>query len=377
MSGQHTISRIVWPKVLPWLRLFEAIRLAIGFRALTLGILAWLLATQGLGLIESWAGPAVPAQEPSVGHGPPEWIISRAEHLMHPYVSVGSELFSFRRSAADWKELGVRVLRLSWLLVVFSLFGGAITRGAALQFAGRGGAGLRRQLRFAALKFPHLILAPLLPFVIVAGVRFGGIAFGAITRLGDFGAGFVSVFWWLPLVAGFGLVLLLGVTAIAWPFMIAVNAAEDSDCFDNFSRAVNFVLSRPLRTALHVVLLIPAAWMTVVPLEILVEESLASAVALTDPGLDENVRTGISAATTDPNAVPADHYRSAHVWARVARTVPAGFAVSLFWSWIAISGLLLRHSVDAIEIDEVYVATEDDAAEIPLVGRAAHPVADH
>ena len=65
-------------------------------------------------------------------------------------------------------------------------------------------------------------------------------------------------------------------------------------------------------------------------------------------------------------------------WIRLVRFVVLGFAFSFFWTSTSAVYLLLRHDVDATELDEIYLEEEDDTTALPPLKKddAGAPVVD-
>ena len=143
------------------------------------------------------------------------------------------------------------ILMLAVALAVWSLFGGAIHRIAALHFGREQKVSIGQALRFSAGKFLSFYFAPLIPLaiILVIGLLFlsgGGLLFG----------------WWgggillgllLPLAIGAGLLiafLLVGLGA-GGSLMYPTIAVESSDSFDAIGRSYSYVYGRPWRAAFY------------------------------------------------------------------------------------------------------------------------------
>lgn len=129
-------------------------------------------------------------------------------------------------------------------LATWAIFGGAITRIAAVQIARNEKIGLMEALRFSVSKFVSFFSAPLIPFAGVALIAIllilGGFLF-LIPWVGDFLA---SVLWFLPLLGGLIMALIL-IGLVGWPLMYATISTEGSDSFDALSRCYAYVFQRP------------------------------------------------------------------------------------------------------------------------------------
>jgi hypothetical protein len=139
---------------------------------------------------------------------------------------------------------------LLYTLAVWGIFGGAITRIAAVQLARREKIGMMDALRYAQKKFTSYFSAPLIPL--------GGVAFLAILlvigslllHIPLFGDLLVGLVFFLPLIAGFIMALLI-IGFIGWPLMYATISAEGTDSFDALSRCYAYVYQKPWHYVLY------------------------------------------------------------------------------------------------------------------------------
>lgn len=132
--------------------------------------------------------------------------------------------------------------------LIWALFGGAMCRMAAVQIARDESIGIVEAFQFAKKSlFGGFFLAPVLPLFVCLLIglimSLGGV-FLRIPWLGDVLGGLL---FFLALIGGFLISLLLiglvGGGSLFWPTI----AVEDSDCFDAVSRSVSYVYGRPLR----------------------------------------------------------------------------------------------------------------------------------
>ena len=133
-----------------------------------------------------------------------------------------------------------------WVLALWGLLGGAVTRSAALEASEAGPAGLRDSLRFAVGKWGWFVAAPLMPLalILLIGVTLaiGGLLYNVMV-LDVIGA----VLTGLALVgAGIGALLLIGLVA-GWGLLHPAVAVEGTDAFDAVPRAYSYVFARPWR----------------------------------------------------------------------------------------------------------------------------------
>lgn len=137
-------------------------------------------------------------------------------------------------------------------LLIWSYFGGAICRIAAVQFAHDEKPSAREALAFARGKFfGGFYLAPCIPlaFIVITMVclALGGMLL-RVPILGDIlgGLGFI-----IALVGGFVITLIMIGMIVGGSLFWPAVAAEGSDAFDAFSRGLAYPLSKPFKAMLY------------------------------------------------------------------------------------------------------------------------------
>ena len=288
------------------------------------------------------------------------------------------------QSGSTWTGIAYAWTRLFWSLAVWSLFGGAIARIAAVEFARDERPSLLAAIKFAGRRFLSLFSAPLLP---MCGVLFvwtlcalGGLA-GRIPTVGPW---IVALFWGLALLAALLLVAVVVATVAGWPLMVAGIATEGSDAFDGFSRSFSYLYGRPWRLvglaacAVLLGLLAVAVFDTVA---VGVAAAAAHTVATgmggehlsgllhgAEPGYFRDLGWFNVRATrgNGPAAIVAGF------WLTVLAMVAVGFAASYFWSAATVVYFLLRKADDGTHLDEVFMGEADEIDNLlPLAGIAA------
>ncbi len=181
------------------------------------------------------------------GDGPLVKIASNWEIVLLPFRDfVGRAAILFRPDAT-LVQLADAITRLLWNLAVWSIFGGAICRIAAVQFARDQQIGIRRALVFSLSRFFGYFSAPLMPLVGVGILWILCVIGGWIGRIpAGIGEGLLGVLWGLELLFGFLMAIVLIGAGLGWPLMFATISVEGTDGFDGLSRAYNYVFERPL-----------------------------------------------------------------------------------------------------------------------------------
>ena len=173
-------------------------------------------------------------------------IINR--FLISPRLGLCSSLRTLASSikSVEWGEYVVLIVLVLGLMIIWSVFAGAITRLAALEFARGEKTGLKDSLSFVMKKFWSYFWSPLTP---VLGVLFFiacNVAGGLLGKIEYAGEIAVAVGFPLAILSGFLIVFLGIVGIIGFILMFPAISSEGSDAFDAISRAYSYVLSRPL-----------------------------------------------------------------------------------------------------------------------------------
>ena len=293
------------------------------------------------------------------------------------------------RANATWSQLAYGLSRLVWALCVWTIFGGAIGRMAAVEFARDQRIGVGTALKFSLWRFLDYFSAPMLPLIAVAAVWGLCAAGGALGRIPVAGEIIVGVLWGVGLMFGFLMALILIGLAAGWPLMFATVSVEATDGFDGLSRAYNYVFERPwlyfwyaLVTMVYGSLVIFCVWMMG---ELIV--FLAGWALTWGMGYEAAARLFADAPRLMASAVPTTGATTTgsltwgtHLvggWLRLMAVLVVGFVHSYFWVSTTIMYFLLRRSVDANDLDEIHFDDEQQPDDLlPLVGTAAVNMAE-
>ena len=131
-------------------------------------------------------------------------------------------------------------------LVVFSITGGAICRGAALRFSRNEIPAITPCLKFSLKKFVSIFCAILAPIIFVA--LFGLVIIllvGLVTNIPWFGEIFLALCFIIILLAGVLMTFVVIWAVAGGNLMFGVIAYENSDAFDAISRTFIYVYSKP------------------------------------------------------------------------------------------------------------------------------------
>lgn len=364
MIDKHiTVDSIRWHRVLPWLHLLRAMQLCCRVRQVLLAMLAMLLLAWGVqSLTPMLFRDAKPDQfvfwklmEHSGPHDDGVPFVSSfwKQSLMwivRPWETVTAPAARLFETGNSWTSVAAAWTNLLWSLLVWAIFGGAITRIAAMRFARDESVSICAALKFSARSWQSYIYGPLLPMLVVGILALVGGSVGWMQRWWGPGTAFLEYLGFLPLLCGLVMALLLGLMTLSWPLMVAAISVEGSDGFDGLSRAFGYVMNRPWYFAFLVwlALLIGAATHWIVQLV----KGLAIHLA------------GWSCGVT----IISDF----GIWRSVAEHAALAVMVSYFWSATTVIYFLLRQSDDGTPLDEVYIPGPPPKPEpLPLVGVAA------
>lgn len=404
------LPEIQYRRLFPWTELFRAFRIALDLRKLAFagaGVLVMLLAwrvvalpfpdgdqaqatgngfasdvksqwpweqrTQG-GLaarLDSLAGATGSGLDPSRGLGRvSQLVLQPFLRLMRPFV----QLFL---SGTEWTWSNFVYWLICGILTVliWAFFGGVITRLAAVQVARDEKIGLREAIRFTCSKYFSFVGGPLFPFAGVLVFLALCLAGGLIARIPWIGDLFAGILWVLPLLAGFVMAIILVGVAVGWPLMFATVSAEGSDSFDALSRSYSYVYQRPWHYGFY--WLVAIIYGTIVTMFVVQFATLLvylSGWAVSWGAGRENVAALFAYAPNlanwhelfgpvsdelTPKLYRTFGARLVAVWLYLLYVLVIGFVYSYFWTASTIIYFLLRRSVDATDLDEVYLEEEE------------------
>lgn len=402
---------------LPWVHLFQAFRLATRWQNLALAMAAVLLLATGrwalsytpfsaysrIGAVTSRTDSVVPRtlwpwEDRFLTHPlPTVQDVSFRAAVESPLRTLGSAvglgpavlspLFDFIDPArmlfqrrTSWSDVADAWLHMLLVVSLGTLIGGAITRRVAVEFAGRGEPGLGETVRFSVREFPFTFGAPVIPLVGIGLLFLMGRVVAWLGRTPGIDETVTAALWGLLLL--FSLVtalIVLGVGA-AWPLMVAAHSAEGTDGFDAMNRAYNYVFVRPwyalwlvlLTMAYGGVLIVFLSGLTGVVLQL---TEWIAAGPISDVGLARITAQAPEWVTlTPPSEDPSPGVTGSlgAFWYRGLGTLLTAFVYSFFWTAATLIYFLLRKSVDAYDLDRVYLPKEAPKSdEPPLSGMPA------
>ncbi|HWL09129.1 MAG TPA: hypothetical protein VNQ76_12050 [Planctomicrobium sp.] len=261
-----------------------------------------------------------------------------------------------------------------WGLLICSLFGGAIARMAAVDFAGRGELSVRQGFRYSVRHCFSYLGAPLIPLAGLAFCWIPNLLAGWVARVPYVGDTLVGVLWILPVIFGALMALIVIGIAVGWPLMVGAISADASDAFDGLSRAYSYLFNQLWYLVVLVLIMLltgSAALYLVNGLLSLTVDLTKASVATGDGGTLSGyfvLRGGQG--MFSPNADASEMSQMAiWVWGIVIRSIPIAFIFSYFWTTTTLIYFLLRLRDDATPLTEVAgFSTSQETAGIPVVG---------
>src|SRR5439155_13194154 len=174
-----------------------------------------------------------------------DWFTTRQlPVLVEPLAKLLRPVILLLRPDVDWATRVYLLLVTFWTLMTWAIFGGAITRLAAVQLAGKDRPGLMEAVRFVVARYVSYLSAPLVPLACVALIVILSVLYGLIHLIPILGDVADSIAWPFLMLLGFGQAILL-IGLVGYPLMYATISAEGSDTFDALSRSYNYVLQSP------------------------------------------------------------------------------------------------------------------------------------
>ncbi|MFL5245781.1 MAG: hypothetical protein ACJ8FY_27220 [Gemmataceae bacterium] len=310
------------------------------------------------------------------------------------------------------------LLVLLWTAATWALFGGAITRMAAVQIARQEKIGMREALRYTVARYLHYLSAPVFPLILVAVLLIIMIVFGLFGMIPILGDIFVyGIFWPIIVLLGLGMAVAL-IGLVGWPMMSATISTEGTDSWEAVSRSYSYVFQAPWHFAWYC--LVALAYGAVVVFFVGFVGSLTVDLARwgvrqtpfvetarRDPSflfvyaprsfqwrellLREAKNSQGTNLVSSNGTINEDAYNlfltgpnDMSWWNKVGAVLVSGFWLNLiflliigfgysyFWSSSTIIYMLMRRKVDDADLDEVYME-EDDQLEPPSYSAPSAP----
>lgn len=421
---EGVLREIDWKGAFPALLLFRAFRVAIHPSKLLLAIV-FILLVYGIGRSMDLIWPAgstyrevgyfltqLPTRPGGEFTGPRsgpfdvflKWQLTQLHELSKAVLSadlpgiVGS-VYNFAFCGPGWGFSNHPIFSTIFgavLLLGWSIFGGAISRVAAVHVARDEKISVRNALRFSSGKLLSFLFAPVILFLFIGGLGFAialtNLLFYLPWGLGPaiVGAGFI-----VTLVAAFIMTLVLFGTVGGFGLMYPTIAVEGSDAFDAISRSFSYFFARPWKLLFYSLVALIYGVITYLFIKLFVYVMFGLIQTFQVWFLTESLRAdyklffppvSFESLSFSPDYKAMDTFGlkagSAFLsfWYYLVVCVLGAYAISFYFSAQTIIYYLLRLDVDVTELDDVYLeeGDEEDIAEqtLPDADTHAKPAAD-
>ena len=280
---------------------------------------------------------------------------------------------------APWFALVNTVLALA----IWAVVGGAVTRMAAVRVAREESVPLKKALCFSLRKWPSTVTSPLIPFgVLVFLAILVGLITGLPLMIPYVGEILVGILFFLTLLVGVVMALIFVGGAFSVGLQWPTIAAEGSDSFDAISRSISYISSRPWKYLFCTVFSVVYGCATFILVKFLAFLTLRithEAVSTFSMGIGEGVEDKLvrlwdvpTLASPWPVPSGAEMFGAEAaaswlfvLWVWVVLGLMIAFLCSFFFCSQTVIYFLLRKSVDATDIEEVYME-ESDEEELPV-----------
>ena len=311
-------------------------------------------AVQGAGLaLPSPAGGMAVSDPLAPTRGTLPWLERLGAWLPRPLVEAARLVaLPFRPTTTAAHALAAAA-RIGWFVLVWAIFGTAISRCVALKLAGEEPLGPIGALAYGSRKWPPAFNSVLFVLIGIAALSVPGALLGLLMRTA-WGLSVAGAVWPLVLVGAVVLAILAIGVAAGWPLMVASVGVERGDSFQAISTAFSYLYQRPLHYAFCLLVGLAVAVPAIAAAGLFADATSTLAVWAASFGMGPertaNVVDGLSAA--GPLA-DAWGLRALRFWSHGLATLLASFGWGFFWAIATAAYLVLRQDVDGTPLDEV------------------------
>jgi len=279
----------------------------------------------------------------------------------------------------------------AYSLILWAVFGGAISRIAAVHVARDQKMSIRSALRFSISKFLSFLFAPIIPLLIVLVVGIIVTCGSVLGNIPFFGPIIVGALFFLALAAGFVMTLVLLGLAGGFNLMYPTIAVEGSDSFDAISRSFSYLYALPWRLAFYTVVAVVYGALTYLFIRFFIFLMLALAHKFVGMGMFVHADSTAplwtamwpSPATAARLSYDVDFLTLSSgqslgaflisFWVYLVIAILGAFAISFYFSANTIIYYLMRQEADTTAMDDVYLEQLDDDIAEPSPAAALPP----
>jgi hypothetical protein len=260
------------------------------------------------------------------------------------------------RPSATLTQLGGAAARIGWFILVWSIFGTAITRHVALKLIGEEAPGLLGSVLYGARKWVAAFNSVAFVLLGIVALSIPGALLGLLMR-SDWGLAVAGAIWPLVLAGAVVLAILAIGLAAGWPLMVAAVGVERGDSFQAISTAFSYLYQRPLHYAFYAAVALVVAIPALAAAGVFADVTSTFALWAASFGMGHERTMAVleGLRSTSGAAEPAWGLKALGFWTRGLESLLGSFGWGYFWSIATAAYLLLRHDVDGTELDEVVI----------------------
>lgn len=280
-------------------------------------------------------------------------------------VSAGLHLLATPfRPTATLAEVAAAAARIGWFVLVWAIFGTAISRTVALKLAGEEPPGPVGAILYGSQKWPPALNSVLFVLVGIAALSIPGALLGLAMRT-EWGLAFAGAVWPLVLLGAVVLAILAIGVAASWPLMVAAVGVERGDSFQAISTAFSYLYQRPLHYAFYLLVAAVVAIPSLAAAGLFADATTSLAMWAASFGMGHDrtqaVLDGLSGGgpLAETWALQALRF-----WGRGVASLLGSFGFGYFWAIATAAYLVLRQDVDGTMLDEI-VLEEPGSREEP------------
>jgi hypothetical protein len=413
-QNSGNIRAVAWSEICPWFSIFRTFRLAIGVRVLVMGaaavlitVIGWSFFARMFGVADdksdatAWLKPFVrspwkevsvlvpdrpslliqsnqidvsldvqslgkdldiskPSEQPAVedlNRQAKESSAIFTDPVFYPFRFLNQPLGQGLVHETSFGRVICLILCGLWSLATWSFFGAVICRIAAVQLAAGERESTSGALRHAFTKYAAYVSGPLIPLAGAALAAIPALVIGIIMRFG-LGVFLASLAWPLLMICGLIITLLFLGLFFGWPLMWGTISTEGTDSFDALSRSYAYVFQRPVHYLFYAIIAAIFGWLG----WILVQNFASGVIWMTywaaSWGAGHERITAVIQGS-DIGAMGRAGTWLIHAWAGCVKLLAVGYLFSYFWTASVAIYLLLRRTVDATEMDEVFLDADE------------------
>jgi hypothetical protein len=243
--------------------------------------------------------------------------------------------------------------RIGWFVLVWAIFGTAISRCVALKLAGEEPLGPIGALAYGSRKWPPAFNSVLFVLVGIAALSVPGAILGLLMRT-TWGLSLAGAVWPLVLLGAVVLAILAVGVAAAWPLMVASVGVERGDSFQAISTAFSYLYQRPLHYAFCLLVGLALAVPAIAAAGLFADATGTLAVWAASFGMGtERTATVVEGLSARGPLADVWGLEALRFWSRGLATLLGSFGWGYFWAIATAAYLVLRQDVDGTPLDEV------------------------